>query len=83
MPEVIDCCILAGGDFVPPAGEVVRRAASYLLGGEPAGKDPDEWYRFKKKVAYTVTHYAVAGESVDPIRQIAPAMRQYALREGK
>ncbi|HEU4428119.1 MAG TPA: hypothetical protein VFT98_05165, partial [Myxococcota bacterium] len=41
LPACVQLAIDAGGDFMPPAGELIRRATVHGLGGEPVGRDPD------------------------------------------
>jgi hypothetical protein len=64
LPKCIQLAIDAGGEWMPAAGEVLRRSAVQALGGAPVGKDPDTRYWHELKVSKTVRGYAEAAELV-------------------
>jgi len=74
LERCVQLAIDAGGDFMPPAGEVLKRAASGALGGPPVGTDRDEHFWHAKRVADTVRTYQRRAEQVLPINPDAPPL---------
>ena len=73
LAGVIQAAIDAGGDFMPPAGEVLRRAVSHTIGGKPVGTDRDAHFWYEKRLAEGLQElrYATAGVAMlDPDRAI-------------
>ena len=67
LGRCVQLAIDAGGDFMPPAGDVLKRAAVEALGGAPVGTDRDELYWHAKRVAETIRAYMRRAEAVMPL----------------
>jgi hypothetical protein len=67
LGRVIQLAIDAGGDFMPPAGEILRRAATEALGGAPVGSDRDAAFWFQKRLRATLRRYQEAAERTAPL----------------
>jgi hypothetical protein len=85
LERCIDLAIARGGEFIPSAGDVMRRAAEQIEGGPPAGEDKDAWFRFRAAVRDRLSHIAARTADVPPLRGL-PAPGQVeavkALRSG-
>lgn len=67
LGQCVQLAIDAGGDFMPPAGDVLRRAAVQAAGGRPVGTDRDSLFWHEKRVAQTVERYRCLAERVAPL----------------
>ena len=67
LPACIQLAIDAGGEFMPPAGEVLRRAAIQAAGGPVVGSDPDARYWHERKVSELVALRREAAALVAPV----------------
>ena len=67
LPRCVQLAIDAGGEWLPAAGEVLRRAAVQGAGGPVIGKDPDMIYRHEKLVSRTVQLYLSEADFIAPI----------------
>lgn len=92
LPACIQHAIDAGGDFMPPAGEVLRRAAVQALGGPVIGTDRDAHFWHEKRVADTLAAYRPTDLlALDPERPLvgqvsghyAPSLPQGETIEGR
>lgn len=72
LGRCVQLCIEAGGDFIPPAGEVLRRAAAQAVGGRAIGTDPDAVYWHEKRVNRIVRKYLDRADRIAPLDPDAP-----------
>lgn len=80
----IQFAIDAGGEWMPAAGEVLRRAAVQGAGGPVVGTDPDRRYWHELAVSRTVAKYREAAERVASVNPDALGeVRQFAQIEGR
>ena len=67
LPHCIQLAIDAGGDFMPPAGEILRRAAVQAAGVPLLSSDPDQRYWHELKVSRLVAERRDAADAVLPV----------------
>ena len=73
LPRAIQHAIDAGGDFLPPAGEILRRSIGHELGGQPVGTDRDEQFWFQRRLRDALERHRQRADRVprlDPDRSI-------------
>lgn len=85
LARCIQLAIDAGGDWMPAAGDVIRRAAVQASGGEPIGKDPDARYWHELRVSKTVERCRRLADLVLPIspEAITAGPAQLRLSDGR
>jgi hypothetical protein len=67
LPRCIQLAIDAGGDFMPPAGEIIRRAAVQAAGGPLVGSDADRRYWHELKVSRLVQRCRDDADTILPV----------------
>ena len=72
LERCIQLAIDAGGDWLPPAGEVIKRAAVQGLGGPVVGTDRDALFWHEKKIAATVARYREFASYITPLNPDEP-----------
>lgn len=85
LPRCVQFAIDAGGEWLPAAGEVVRRAAVQGCGGPVVGTDPDARYWHELKVSRLVAQVREDAERVATLNPDVPLVdqsRQLALGSG-
>lgn len=80
LERCVDGAIARGGEFLPSAGDVVRRAVEHKLGGPPAGEDKGDWFHFRAEVKKRLEDISQRNQAVPPLRQIKSAGDALALR---
>lgn len=74
LDRCIQLAIDAGGDFMPPAGEVLRRAAIQSIGGPPIGNDADARFWHDSKVTRLLRVWSEQAAGVAPLNPDAPGI---------